>query len=183
MSLEKKYKNKERIIAKANFSGYVYFKELILAVALGGILAVLFIYGATIETAITKSVTVVALTESNLRWVLIAFGVIWAIAVIVESIRLSQREVLLLETSLVIKSGIMSTNITVIPVNEIVSVESSVSILGRLFGVGRMYVVSASNESYQLKNIRKPALFAEKIIETAKKARYKARTTTVQIKF
>ena len=47
-TLERKYSKSERVVAKARFSSWVFLRQLLVALLLGGIIAVLWVYGGKI---------------------------------------------------------------------------------------------------------------------------------------
>ncbi len=153
-ALERKYSRTERIVAKGKFSAWVFIWTALLAVILGGLVAVVWIFRDQIEGVFTKAEHAKYLTDAVMKYVLLGAGVVVLISLLIQTVRLNAKELLLTEDKVVYREGVLCVKTTVIPLNEIKIVETTQNFFQRLVGVCDMLVVSDAEQPYPIKNIR-----------------------------
>lgn len=163
-TLEKKYSKIERVVAKGKFSACVYLRTVLLAVILGGLTAVVWIFKDKIEGLFTKTEPAQYLTDDVMRWVLLGAGVIVLASLLIETIRLNSKELVLTPDKVVFREGILSTCTVVIPLCEIKMVETKQNAFERLFCVGKILIVSDAQQPYLVKNVKSPDRLSRRIM-------------------
>ncbi len=163
-TLEKKYSKIERVVAKGKFSACVYLRSVLLAVILGGLTAVVWIFKDKIEGLFTKTEPAQYLTDDVMRWVLLGVGVVVLASLLIETICLNSKELVLTPDKVVFREGILSTRTVVIPLCEIKMVETKQNALERLLGVGRILIVSDAQQPYLVKNVKSPDRLSRRIM-------------------
>lgn len=163
-SLERRYSKIERIVAKARFSPWVFSVTAIVAIVLGGLISVLWVFRDAIEGWFTKEDTAKFLTDDVMRWVLLGGAGVVLICFIVQLIRFNSRELLVTEDKIVYREGIASMKTVVIPLSEIRIVEMEQGVFQRLAGVGDMLVVSDAEKPYRIKNVASADRLTRKIM-------------------
>ncbi len=164
-TLERKYSKSERIIAKARFSAWAYAWVVLVAAILGGLIAVLWIFGAQIENVFTKAGgEAMFLTEQNLKWALLGAGCLVILLAIAQSISLFGKEFVVTEDKIVYRQGILSVKNVVVPLNEVRIVESKQNILQRIVRTGDVTIISDAEQPYKIKGIASADKLARRIM-------------------
>lgn len=163
-TLERRYSKIERIVAKARFSAWVFMTTVIIALVLGAVIAVVWVFNDTIEGWFTKEDTAQFLTDDVMRWVLLGAAVVVLICFIVQLIQYNSREMLITEDKIVYREGIASMKTVVIPLSEIRIVEMEQGVFQRIVGVGDMLVVSDAEKPYRIKNVASADRLTRKIM-------------------
>lgn len=181
-TLERKYSKSERIIAKAKFSACVYFKSILLAILLGGIIAVIWVFNAQIEHVFTKAEgEAMYLTDTVMRWVLLGAGVLVIACFIIQSIMLYSKELILTEDKIVFRKGAIAVTNSIIPLNEIKIVETEQNFLQRLFFTGTVSIVSDAVKPYKIKGVRAADRFTRRIMKQVAASRQESESRSVQL--
>ncbi|MDE7372562.1 MAG: PH domain-containing protein [Clostridia bacterium] len=182
-TLERKYSKAERIVAKAKFSSTVYLRSVVLAIVLGVIIAVVWSYGAKIEQLITKSEGPARyLTDQNMRYVLLGAGIIVLISLICQALSLYAKELIVTETQVVFRFGVLAVKNITIPIREIVIIETTHSLLQRLLGIGTLSIVSDAEAPYKVKGVRGADRLTRRIMKQVEFVRKDNDTKKIQIK-
>lgn len=163
-TLEKKYSKIERVVAKGKFSACVYLRTVLLAVILGGLTAVIWVFKDKIEGLFTKTEPAQYLTDDVMRWVLLGVGVIVLASLVIETIRLNSKELVLTPDKVVFREGILNVRSVVIPLCEIKMVETKQNFFQRLVGVGSLLIVSDAQQPYLVKNLKSPDRLSRRIM-------------------
>lgn len=164
-TLEKKYSKSERIVAKGKFSAWVFMRTILLAIVLGGIIAVIWIFKDKIEGVFTKEETAQYLTDDVMRWVLLGGGVVVLISLLVQTIKFRSKELLLTEDKVAYREGVFGVRTTVIPLNEIKLVETKQGFFQRLVGAGDMLIVSDAVQPYTIKGVKSADRLTRRIMK------------------
>lgn len=166
-TLEKKYSKLERVVAKGKFSALNYLRTVLIAVILGGIISVVWIFKDSIEGFFTKSETAVYLTDEVMRYVLLAAGIVVFISLLIETIRFNSRELVLTPDKLVYREGVFSVHTTTVQLVEVKMVETKQNFIQRILGIGNLLIVSDAQQPYQVKNVKSPDRLSRKIMQQA----------------
>lgn len=170
-TLERRFSSSERIIAKAKFSAWVYISPVILALVLGGIIAVLWVFGGKIEGLFGGTGTPQYLTEQNLRWALLGAAGVVLLSVLIVSLKLYSKELIVTEDKIVYREGISSVHNVVIPLKEVRILESHQTGFQRLFGIGTITIISDAEKPYNIKGIKSADRFSRRIIRQMSEVR------------
>lgn len=166
-TLEKKYSKLERVVAKGKFSTCNFLRTLLIAVVLGGLTAVVWIFKDKIEGLFTQNETAVYLTDDVMRYVLFAVGIIVVISFLIEAIRFNSRELVLTPDKLVYREGVFSVHTTTVQLVEVKMVETKQNLIQRILGIGNLLIVSDAQQPYQVKNVKSPDRLSRKIMQQA----------------
>ena len=170
-TLERKFSSSERIIAKAKFSAWAYMSCVIVALVLGGIIAVLWIFGGKLEGLLGVENAPKYLTEQNLRWALLGAAGVVLFTVILVSLKLYGKELIVTEDKIVYREGISSVRNVVIPLKEVRILESHQTGLQRLCGVGSITIISDAEKPYKISGIKSADRFSRRIIRQMSEVR------------
>ncbi len=163
-TLEKKYSKIERVVAKGKFSACIYLRTVLLAVILGGLTAVIWVFKDKIEGLFTKTEPAQYLTDDVMRWVLLGVGVIVLASLVIETVRFNSKELVLTPDKVVFREGIFNVRSVVIPLCEIKMVETKQNFFQRLVGVGSLLIVSDAQQPYLVKNLKSPDRLSRRIM-------------------
>ena len=163
-TLEKKYSKIERVVAKGKFSACIYLRTVLLAVILGGLTAVIWVFKDKIKGLFTKTEPAQYLTDDVMRWVLLGVGVIVLASLVIETVRLNSKELVLTPDKVVFREGIFNVRSVVIPLCEIKMVETKQNFFQRLVGVGSLLIVSDAQQPYLVKNLKSPDRLSRRIM-------------------
>ena len=163
-TLEKKYSKIERVVAKGKFSACIYLRTVLLAVILGGLTAVIWVFKDKIEGLFTKTEPAQYLTDDVMRWVLLGVGVIVLASLVIETVRLNSKALVLTPDKVVFREGIFNVRSVVIPLCEIKMVETKQNFFQRLVGVGSLLIVSDAQQPYLVKNLKSPDRLSRRIM-------------------
>lgn len=153
-TLERKYSKTERIVAKAKFSPVVFLRDLLLAVILGGIVAVVWIFKDKIEGVFTKSAEPAQyLTDDVMRWVLLGVGVFVLVCFILHLLSYLGKELVLTEDKIVYREGVLGVHTAVIPLSAIRIVETKQNPVQRFAGYGSIVIISDAEKPYTIKGV------------------------------
>lgn len=182
-TLERRYSKAERIIAKAKFSASVYLRSVLLAILLGGIVAVIWIFGGKIEQLITKSEGPAKIITDNLmRWVLLGAGIAVIIDLFAHALSLYSKELIVTEDKVVFRTGVFAVRNTTIPIREIVIIETRQSFLQRLLGTGTLSIVSDAEQPYKVKGVRSADRLTRRIMKQVATVRRENETKSIKLK-
>lgn len=154
-TLERKYSKAERIIAKAKFSSTVYLRSVLLALILGGIIAVIWVFNDQIEQLFTKTdAPAQYLTDSVMRWAVLGAGVIVILSLVAQAVSLYSKELIVTEEEVVYRTGVFAVKNITIPIREIVIIETTHNLIQRILGTGTISIVSDAECPYKVKGVR-----------------------------
>lgn len=167
--LERIYSKTERIVARPRFSGWTFLRELFVAAILGGIIAVLWIYGDTIEQALDPSFAGSAkyLSEANLKWAMLGCGLFVVLLLILHVIDFYMRIIIITEDKFVYKAGLLSSKSIMLPLNEIRYVDVSQNFVQAIFGCGKIKLITEGEAPFVIviKNIVRPQKCARRLMQ------------------
>lgn len=167
--LERIYSRTERIVARPRFSGWTFLRELFIAAVLGGIVAVLWIYGGAIEKALDPSFSGTAryLSEANLKWALLGCGIFVLFLLVLHVIDFYQRIILITEDKFVYKAGLLSTKSVMLPLNEIRYVDVSQNFIQAILGYGKIKLITEGEAPFVIviKNVVRPQKCARRLMQ------------------
>lgn len=166
-TLEKKYSRIERVVAKGKFSALNYLRTLLIAVILGGITTVIWLFKDKIEAVFTKSEPAVYLTDDIMRYVLLAVAIVVIISFVIETIRFRSKELVLTPDKLAFREGVFSVHTTTVQLVEIKMVETKQNFIQRILGIGNLLIVSDAQQPYEVKNVVSPDRLSRKIMKQA----------------
>ena len=155
-TLERKYSKSERIVAKAKFSSWVFLRQLVIALVLGGIIAVLWIFGNKIvDFANGKFDWHIAATKyfTGLKWAILGSAGFVLILVILQAISLYSKELIVTEDKVVVRYGVFDVQNAIIPLSEIKIVESRQRLIQRLLHTGDVSIISDAEKPYHVSGI------------------------------
>ena len=155
-TLERKYSKSERVVAKARFSSWVFLRQLLVALLLGGIIAVLWVYGGKIVDFLNEKLhqnILLATYITGLKWTILGCAVFVLALVIVQAISLYSKELILTEDKIVFRYGVFDVENAIIPLNEIRIVESKQKLVQRILHTGDINIVSDAEKPYRIKGI------------------------------
>lgn len=171
-TLEKRYAKSERIVAKAKFSAWMFMRTVLLAVILGAVIAVVWVFKDQIEGLFTKSEEPAQyLTDAVMRWVLLGAAGVVLVSFIVQCFSFYGRELLLTEDKVIFREGILSVNTIIISLNEIKIVEVQQKFYQRIIGSANIVIVSDAEKPYRIKSVKRGDLFVKKIMAQVRQAR------------
>ncbi len=178
-TLERKYSKTDRIIAKAQFSAWVYLASVLLAVLLGGIIAVLWVFMPKINEAAGKAI----LTDAIMRWVLLGAGIAVLISFLMQALSLYSKELIVTEDKIVYRSGLLSVQNTIIPIMEIRIIEAHQTLLQRIFNMGTISIISDAEKPYKIKGVKAAERFTRRVMKQAaiSKQEYESRRVQLQL--
>lgn len=181
-TLERKFSSSERIITKAKFSAWAYLSCVLIAVILGGILAVLWLFGGKIEGLFGVEDAPKYLTDQNLRWALLGAAGVVLLSVLIVTLKLYGKELIVTEDKIVYREGIASVHNVVIPLKEVRILESQQTGLQRLFGLGSITIISDAAKPYKIKGIKSADRFSRRIIRQMSEIRRAQESTRFVLK-
>ena len=181
-TLERKFSSSERIIAKAKFSAWVYVSPVIVAMVLGGIIAVLWIFGAKIEGLFGVKNAPKYLTEQNMRWALLGAAGVVLICTLIVTLKLYSKELIVTEDKIVYREGIASVHNVVIPLKEVRILESHQTGFQRICGIGTITIISDAEKPYNIKGIKSAERFSRRIIRQMSEVRRAQESTKFILK-
>ena len=155
-TLERKYSKSERIVAKAKFSSWVFARQLIIALVLGGIIAVLWIFGSQLINFANEKFGWAIAEEKyfvGLKWAILGCAGFVLLLVILQAISLYSKELILTEDKVVVRYGACDVQNVIIPLSEIRIVESRQRLLQRLVHTGDVSIISDAEKPYNIKGI------------------------------
>ena len=165
-ALERTYRKSERVVSKARFT-YVYFlRELLIAVILGAIVALLYVYKTNINGLIDKEI----LTDEILAYVAAGCGGVVLILCIFEAIGKWQREAVVTDRKFAARFGVIKRYDVQMPLDQIKEVKVHQNILQRIFCYGTVIVIVDAMDPLRIRGICSPLRFAQSI--TRQKNRY-----------
>lgn len=180
-ALERKYSKSERIVARAKFSPTVFLRQVVLAIILGGIIAVVWIFNSKIEGFFTKSDSVQYLTDYVMKWCVIGAGVFVLFCFILQAISLFSKELIVTENKLIYRQGILSVKSAVINITTIKSVEYDASVVSRLLNCGRIIVIIDAQKPYIIDGIIGADKLASRIMKQVSMKTTEIDKTLVQL--
>lgn len=166
-ALERRYSKVERVVAKGKFSAINYLRTLLIAVILGGLTAVVWIYKDKLESIITKHQKAMYLTDDVMRYVLLAVGIVVVISFLIETIRFNARELVITPDKFIYRAGVFSVHTTMVQLVEIKMVDTKQNFIQRILGIGDIIIVSDAQHPYRVKNVKAPERLARKIMTQA----------------
>lgn len=155
-TLERKYSKSERIVAKAKFSNLVFLRQLLIALILGGIIAVLWVFGGQIVDFINAKLNKSILLStylSGLKWAVLGCAGIVLVLVILQAISLYSKELIVTEDKIVMRYGVFDVQNAIIPLGEIRIVESKQRLFQRILHTGDINIISDAEKPYIVKSI------------------------------
>lgn len=155
-TLERKYSKTERVVAKARFSSWVFLRQLIIALLLGGIIAVLWVFGGKIIDFLNAKVHLHIALETyikGLKWAILGSAVFVLALVVLQAISLYSKELVLTEDKIVFRYGVFDVENAIIPLSEIRIVESKQKFVQRILHTGDVNIVSDAEKPYRIKGI------------------------------
>ena len=155
-TLERKYSRSERIVAKARFTYWVFLKQLIVALVLGAIIAVLWLFGEKIVDLINSKLNQsieLAAYFTGLKWAILASGLFVFLLVVLQAISLYSKELIVTEDKIVLRYGVLDVQNIIIPLSEIRIVESKQRFMQRLLHTGDINIISDAEQPYHVKGI------------------------------
>jgi len=167
-TLERKYSKSERVVAKARFSSWVFLRQLIVAVLLGGIIAVLWIFGDKIIGFINDKLSQnIQLDEylKGLKWAILGSAVFVLLLVLLQAVSLYSKELILTEDKIVFRSGVFDVQNAIIPLGEIRIVESKQRFFQRVLHIGDISIMSDAEKPYRIKGITAPDRLTRRIMQ------------------
>lgn len=158
-TLEKTYSKSERIVAKAKFSCWVFWHEILLAVLLGGIIAVLWIFTENINGFVGKTI----LTESILKYVMIGAFAFIVVVFIAEALFRYEKEAIITDKKFVVRmlGKHLGVNEAQMPLEQIKGVKFRQRFLERLFRYGTVEIYSDASDPITIKGITQPDRFVQ----------------------
>ena len=166
-TLERVYSKSEHIVARARFAGWAFLGCFVLAAVLGGIVAVLWIFGAEIEKGLDPAFdgTAKYLTPETMKWVLLGVGLFVLFVTLCRGISLYRREIIVTEDKFLFKSGVANIVSVMLPLDEIRYVDVKQNVVQVLLGYGKIRVITDGNEPFVMNNIVRPERFARRIMK------------------
>ena len=155
-TLERKYSKTERIIAKAKFSSWVFLRALIVALLLGGIIAVLWVFGDKIVGFINAKLhkdIALAVYLSGLKWAILGSAVSVLVIVVLQAISLYSKEFIVTEDKVIFRYGVFDVQNSTIPLSEIRIVESKQRFFQRILHTGDISIISDAEKPYYIKGV------------------------------
>lgn len=155
-TLERKYSKTERIIAKAKFSSWVFLRALIVALLLGGIIAVLWVFGDKIVGFINAKLhkdIALAVYLSGLKWAILGSAVSVLVIVVLQAISLYSKEFIVTEDKVIFRYGVFDVQNSTIPLSEIRIVESKQRFFQRILHTGDISIISDAEKPYYVKGV------------------------------
>lgn len=158
-TLEKTYSKSERIVAKAKFSCWVFWHEILLAVLLGGIIAVLWVFTDDINGFLGKTI----LSESVLKYAMIGVAAFVAVILIFEGIFRYEKEAIITDKKFVVRMlnkhlGVFEAQM---PLEQIKGVKYNQKLVERLFGYGTVEIYTDAADPILIRGITKPNRFVQ----------------------
>ncbi len=167
-TLERKYSKSERIVAKAKFSAWVFLRQVIVALILGGIIAVLWIFGAKIIGFINDKLNqhiALATYIKGLKWAILGSAGFVLFLVVIQAISLYSKELIVTEDKVVLRYGVFDVQNAIIPLSEIRIVESKHRLFQRIGHTGDINIISDAEKPYMLKGVVAADRLARRIMK------------------
>ena len=167
-TLERKYSKSERVVAKARFSSWVFLRQLIVAVLLGGIIAVLWIFGDKIIGFVNDKLSQNIQLDvylKGLKWAILGSAVFVLLLVLLQAVSLYSKELILTEDKIVFRSGVFDVQNAIIPLGEIRIVESKQRFFQRVLHIGDISIMSDAEKPYRIKGITAPDRLTRRIMQ------------------
>ncbi len=158
-TLEKTYSKSERIVAKAKFSCWVFWHEILLAAILGGIIAVLWIFTDEINGFLGKTI----LSETVLKYAMIGAGAFVFAVLVIEGIFRYEKEAIITDKKFVVRMlnkrmGVFEAQM---PLEQIKGVKYNQRFMERLFGYGTVEIYTDASDPVLIKGITQPSRFVQ----------------------
>ena len=166
--LEKIYSKSDRIIAKAKFSYWVFSAEVFLALFLGAVIAVLWIFGLKIEQLIRPGATEpIYLIPKYLKWAILGAGGLVLVIAFMHGLSFYAREMILTEDKLIYHVGLLNREIVTIQLSEIVNTQVDQGPFQTIVNTGRIEISGSGGDSYVINHVIAPDKFARRVIHQA----------------
>lgn len=166
--IEEHVSAKERIIAKAQYSKWVFLREVILLIVLGGACAALYF--------------LVDAVKDYFWYIVGGCGGIFLISLLAHIFQRSGQELVLTSTKLIGKRGFFNIKVVSTQLSQVTNLEARSSILGRIFGYGTIYVTTQSR-TYSYGPIIQPAKFVNAVNRSIARGKGRARRKQIVIRF
>lgn len=140
--------------------------RIFLAAVLGGIIAVLWIYGGTIEKALDPNFSGTAkyLSEQNLKWAMLGCALFVLLVAVLHGISVFRREIIVTEDKFLYKSGVGSVESIMLPLSAIRYIDVRQNVFQSMLGYGKIRVITDGEEPFKIGNLVRPEKFARKIM-------------------
>ncbi len=178
-------KKTDRVVAKARFSCWIFMREVIIALILGGAIGAVWYFNDVIENFILKHGSeAIYLTDQNMRWAMLTAGILVLLSIVIEAVQLASKKLFITEDRLVYHLGIFSVRTASIPLTAIKSVETKQNALQAILGYGSVVIVSDAEKPYVVKGVVKAERLARRImkqLESTRAAHQQSQLVTIRL--
>ncbi len=168
-ALEREFSISDRIVAKAKFSYFVFLREFIVAVLLGAIIAVLWVFVEDVNDLLGGDY----LTQDILKYVLLGCAGFMIVMLFFEWLARYSKEVLVTEQKFVARFGVLRVRDIQLPLDQIKAVESNQNFVQHLLGFGDIIIMTDAQKPIVIHSIVKPSKFARRITRQKEASAYK----------
>ncbi|MDR2634496.1 MAG: PH domain-containing protein [Clostridiales bacterium] len=166
--IENRLPAKERIVAKAKFSAWVFMREVLLA--------------AVLAAGIFLAYTYLHIELQIVYYLAGAGGGFVLLVLILHIISRAGYEFLLTEKRLTGRIGFFNLCYMDTQLAQVNNLFSRASLLGRIFGYGTVYV-TIQNNTFRYKNVVRPDAFVSKVSRTITRSKASERGEQLVVKF
>lgn len=164
--LERTFRKSERIVAKAKFTYMVFLREIFVAVLLGAIIAVLWLFMPEVNGLLKQEI----LTEEILKYAMAGSAGFVLLLMVFEAIAKWHKEAVITDRKFVVRTGIFRIVDIQLPLNKVEVVRVDQNVFQRILGYGNVRISVDSMSFIIIKGIVSPVRFAQCI--TKQKSRY-----------
>ena len=176
-ALEKTYRKSERIVSKARFTYVFFLRELLIALILGSLVAVSYVYMNKINELVGKDI----FTNDIIAYIALgALGLVLFLCLL-EGLSRWQKEAVVTDRKFAVRVGIIKRIDIQLPLNQILSVTATQNVVERIFNYGKVIVVVDAVTPIVIKGICSPLRFAQSITRQKSQYEYSCANKSMQL--
>lgn len=158
-TLERTYSKAERIVAKAKFSCWIFWREILIAAILGGIIAVLWIFSDEINGFLGSTI----FTEAVLKYAMIGAGALVFVIFCFEAVFRYEKEAIVTDKKFAVRMlnkrfGVFEAQM---PLEQIKTVKYTQKFVERIFRYGTVVIYTDASDPIIIKGITQPNRFVQ----------------------
>ena len=176
-ALEKTYRKSERVVSKARFTYVFFLRELLIALILGSIVALLYVYMNNVNELIGKEI----LTSDIVAYIALGCAGFVLLLCLLEGLSRWQKEAVVTDRKFAVRVGIIKRIDIQLPLNQILSVTATQNVFERIFNYGKVIVVVDAVTPIVIKGICSPLRFAQSITRQKSQYEYACSNKSVQL--
>ncbi len=176
-ALEREFSRSDRIVAKAKFTYLVFLRELFIALLLGGIIAVIWVFMDDINGLLDGEY----LTQQILEYVILGCAGFVLILLFFEWFARFSKEVLITDNKFIARFGVLQIHDYQLPLDQIKVVEVHQNFIQHIFGYGAVRIMTDAEKPIVIRSIVQPSKFARRITRQKDAFDYRANQRNMRL--